>query len=293
MSILVNDKTHLIVQGITGKYGTYYSRANKEYGTWIIAGVSPGKGGIFINDIPVFDTVQEAKNKFKIDASIIWVPGPYAKEAIFEAIDANISIIVVPVDGIPVKDAMQITHKLKYSDSILIGPNTPGIISPGKFTAGFMPTHAFSPGYVGIASRSGTLTYQTASLLTEAGIGQSTALGIGGDPIVGFGFIQALKHFENDLDTSVIVLICEIGGNQEELAAEYIKENITKPVIAFISGKMARPGTKMGHAGAIISGNFGSFESKLKAFNKYNIPVAELLTEIPTMVAKVLKKGNA
>jgi len=291
MSILVNKETRLIVQGITGKYGAFYSKANKDYGTQVVAGVSPGKGGSTINDIPVFDTVLGAKKDFQIDASIIWVPGPYAKEAAFEAIDAGIGVIICPVDGIPVKDSMLIMRKLKDSDSIFIGPNTPGIITPGVFIAGFMPGHAFTPGNVGIASRSGTLTYQVGSLLTKAGIGQSTALGIGGDPIIGFGFIQALSYFENDPDTSVIVLICEIGGNQEELAAVYIKNNVTKPVITFISGKMAQSGIKMGHAGAIISGDFGSFQSKINTFRSANIPVAELLTNIPTMVTGAIEKG--
>jgi succinyl-CoA synthetase alpha subunit len=290
MSILVNKDTCLIIQGITGKYGEFYCQANGEYGTKIVGGTSPGKGGQEVHGIPVYNSLKEAQRRTRIDASIVWVPGPFAKIAVFEAIDAEIGLIICPVDGIPVKDSMLIMRKLKDSKSILIGPNTPGIITPGQFVAGFMPPHAFSPGPVGIASRSGTLTYQIGSLLTKAGVGQSTSLGIGGDPIVGFNFIQALQEFEADTDTKIIILICEIGGSQEEMAADFIKKNISKPVLCFIGGRMAQNGTRMGHAGAIISGKYGSFESKLKAFKDADVPVAELLTELPDMVINMLNR---
>lgn len=292
MSILVNRETRLIIQGITGRYGNFYSQKFLDYGTHIVAGVTPGKGGVSIHEIPVFDTVAEALQEYQADASIIFAPGPVAKDAILEAVDSGIKLILCIVDGLPVRDVMVVKRRLRESQTILLGPNTPGIITPGEFLAGFMPAHAFKPGNVGIASRSGTLTYQTADLLSKEGVGQSTALGIGGDPIVGFGFIDALSSFESDPATKLILLIGEIGGTQEEQAAAFIKNKVTKPVIAFIGGRLAPPGSKMGHAGAIVNeGRVGNYASKLAAFEAVGVPVAKLLSEIPGLVKKSLVKG--
>ena len=291
MSILVNRDTCLIVQGITGRFGSYYSRKMMEAGTRIVAGVTPGKSGTQVNGLPVYDNLVDALTEHPADASILFVPGAGAKSALCEAIDADLGIIICIVDGIPVRDMMLVKQRLRASHTILIGPNSPGIITPGEFVSGFMPPNAFTPGPVGIISRSGTLTYQTASLLSENGIGQSTALGIGGDPIVGIGFAEALALFEADPATRTIVLIGEIGGTQEERAAEFIPK-MTKPVVAFIGGRTAPPESRMGHAGAIVAEGCGTHASKVAALESAGVPVARLLTDVPRLVREAVRRHS-
>lgn len=292
MSILVNKDTEVIFQGITGTYGRYYSKQMIDCGTKVVAGVTPGKGGNYINNVPVYDTVKEAReNHPKAIASVIFVPPLFTKEALLESLEAEIKIIVCIVEGVPVHDMMEVKAWLKESDSVLIGPNSPGIIVPEEFVAGFMPASAFKKGPVGIVSRSGTLTYQTSSLICAKGIGQSTCLGIGGDPIVGLSFVDVLRLFEQDEETKAVVLIGEIGGNQEENAAEYIKKDFSKPVIAYIAGRTAPPGKRMGHAGAIISGNEGVYASKVEALREAGVQVAEVITDVPKRVLASLAKN--
>ncbi len=284
MSILVDRKTRLIVQGITGRYGTFYSRKMMDAGTQIVAGVTPGKGGMRVNGLPVYDTVAEALQEHTAEASIVFAPPPVAKDALLEALDSDLQVVICIVDGIPVRDMMVVKRRLADARCVLIGPNSPGIITPGEFVTGFMPPNAFMPGPVGIISRSGTLTYQTASLLCGFGIGQSTALGIGGDPIVGLSFAEALALFEADVDTRAVVLIGEIGGSQEERAAEYIGREMSKPVVAFIGGRSAPPESRMGHAGAITSGGRGTYASKLETLQSAGVAVAALLTDVPRLI---------
>ncbi len=289
MAIIVNENTKAVVQGITGTQGRFHTERMLKYGTKILCGVTPGKGGSEILGIPVFDTVSEAI-KMGVNASIIFVPAPFAADAVMEALDAGIKTIVCITEGIPVHDELKIYLKAKKTESILIGPNCPGIISPGKCHLGIMPTHVFSEGNVGIVSRSGTLTYQIAQNLTRLGIGQSTVLGIGGDRIVGLSFSEVLEMFEKDDETDLIVLIGEIGGRDEERAAEYIKENISKPVVAYIAGITAPPGKRMGHAGAIIEGGIGSAESKIRALSKVGVKVGKTPKEVAEIVAKEIKR---
>ncbi|MEE0925417.1 MAG: succinate--CoA ligase subunit alpha, partial [Methanobrevibacter sp.] len=252
--ILLNENTRCLVQGITGKQGRFHTEQMLKYNTNIVAGVTPGKGGQEVCGVPVFDSIEEAKEKTNVNASIIFVPAPFAKDAAFESIE-HLDLVIIITEHIPIQDSMEIMAYAKAKGVTVIGPNTPGIISPKVGKLGIMPTHIFKDGNVGVVSRSGTLTYEIASQLTRAGIGQSTCLGIGGDPVVGTSFIEILDMFENDPDTDAIVMIGEIGGSAEEDAAAYIKENISKPVVAFISGISAPPGKRMGHAGAIIAGN--------------------------------------
>jgi succinyl-CoA synthetase alpha subunit len=273
------------VQGITGREGTFHTRACIEYGTRVVAGSTPGKGGtLWDNKVPVFNTVAQAVEETQPDASIIFVPAPTAADAIIEAADSELSPIICITDGIPTADMVLVRHYLRQKNLRLIGPNCPGAISPGKCKAGLMVDEAFCEGKVGICSRSGTLTYEIAAMLTEAGIGQSTCVGIGGDPIPGTTFAEVLDLFEQDPDTEAVVLIGEIGGTQEQEAAEFIKEKMSKPVIAFIAGITAPPGRRMGHAGAIITGTAGLADEKMKALESAGVAVVKSPTEIPAKV---------
>lgn len=274
MSILVNEKTRLIVQGITGRVGTLETRLMLNSGTQIVAGVTPKKGGKTIEGVPVFDTMQEVLDEMKADTSIIFVPPAHAAEAIFEAAEAGIKLVVCITEGIPVKDMVKVLQYINDKDVRLIGPNCPGITTPGGARVGIMPDFIFSKGNVGVVSRSGTLTYEVVDTLSKAGIGQSTCIGIGGDPLIGTSFIDALGMFEDDPDTSSIVMIGEIGGTAEQEAAQYIKENISKPVVSYIVGISAPQGKTMGHAGAIISGGGGSAREKIRVLEEAGVSVA-------------------
>ncbi len=275
MSILVNKLTKLLVQGITGKEGSYHAQRSAEYGANLVAGVTPGKGGqIFNNTIPVYDTVQQAVEETSANASLIFVPPAFAADAIVESIDAGIDVIACITEGIPVQDTIKVVRYLKDKDVTLIGPNCPGIISPGEnFKMGIMPGHIHLPGRTGVVSRSGTLTYEAVGQLTDLNIGQSTCVGIGGDPVSGVTFVDMLEKFQNDPDTDNVVMIGEIGGTKEQEAAEYIKSNFTKPIAALIVGQSAPPGKRMGHAGAIITGSAGKAEEKMKALSSAGVSV--------------------
>ncbi|RLI40544.1 succinate--CoA ligase subunit alpha [Candidatus Bathyarchaeota archaeon] len=289
MPIIVNKNTKAIVQGITGKQGSFHTKLMLEYGTKIVAGVTPGKGRTRIHNVPVYDTVEEALEKHEANASIIFVPAPFAADAILEALENGIKTIVTITEHIPIKDAISVMSYAKQQGATIIGPNTPGIISPEECKLGIMPAHIFRKGNVGIISRSGTLTYEIAASLTRNGLGQSTCLGLGGDPITGLNFVDALKMFREDPQTEAVVLIGEIGGNLEELAAEYItKENYPKPVAAFIAGRTAPPGKRMGHAGAIIMGKAGTAESKIKALKNAGVDVAEKPSDIAGLLLRKL-----
>jgi len=288
MSIIIDKNSKVVVQGITGNEGRFHTGAMLGYGTRIVAGVTPGKGGQQVQDIPVYDTVAEAVGNHGADTSIMFVPARFAQSAVFEAIDAGIKTLVVITELIPQKDAIEfIAQADKRGDIIIVGPNTPGVISPAhRAKVGIMPGHIFRPGRVGIASRSGTLTYEIAWHISNAGLGQSTCVGIGGDAIVGLDFIQVLEMFKDDEETREVVLIGEVGGNAEELAAQYISEtNYPKPVVVYIAGRLAPPGKRMGHAGAIVMGSAGTAESKIGAFTSAGVPVAEK----PSDVARLLK----
>ena len=286
MSILVDKSTRVIVQGLTGREGTFHAKACAEYGTKIVGGVTPGKGGTTHEGWPIFNSVQDAVDKTGADASVIFVPPPFAADAIMEAADAEIELIVCITEGIPTLDMVRAWEYLQNRRSRLIGPNCPGIISPGKCKIGIMPARIHLEGSVGIVSRSGTLTYEAVYQLTTRGIGQSTAIGIGGDPIIGTNFLDALELFNKDPQTEVVVMIGEIGGNAEETAAEYVKSRMKKPVVGFIAGQTAPPGRRMGHAGAIISGGKGTAVEKIKAMEAAGIRVAKSPAEIgETVVA--------
>ncbi len=283
MSIIVNEDSKVVVQGITGNEGRFHTASMLQYGTKIVAGVTPGKGGQQIEGVPVYDTVSEAVTKHGANTSIIFVPARFTQSAAIEAIDADIKTLVVITEGLPQRDAIELVARAnKKGDVNIIGPNCPGIINPPrKIKIGIMPNHIFRPGSVGIASRSGTLTYEITWHISHAGLGQSTCVGLGGDPIVGLDFIKILEMFKEDEETKGVVLIGEIGGNAEEMAAQYIAEtNYPKPVVAYIAGRSAPPGKRMGHAGAIIMGNTGTASSKIEAFTKAGIPVAEKPSDI-------------
>ncbi|MBI5325649.1 MAG: succinate--CoA ligase subunit alpha [Ignavibacteriae bacterium] len=298
MSILVNKKSKVIVQGITGSEGTFHTAQMIEYGTKIVGGVTPGKGGqdyngkgesIFKKPVPIFNTVKEGVEKTGADVSIIFVPPQAAADAILEAIDAGIKLVVTITEGVPTKDMIKVNSALKASNTRLIGPNCPGIITPGECKIGIMPGFIHNPGKVGVVSRSGTLTYEAVKQISDMGLGQSTCIGIGGDPIIGTQFLDVIKLFNEDPDTEAIMMIGEIGGNAEETAADYIKKNVKKPVIGFIAGRTAPPGRRMGHAGAIISGGKGTASEKIKALQEAGIFVVESPANIGITVANALK----
>ena len=298
MSILINKKSKIVVQGITGSEGTFHATQMLEYGTKVVAGVTPGKGGEKFQDkVPIFNTVKEAVNETGADVSIIFVPAAFAADAIIEAASAGIKVIVCITEGLPVNDMIKAYNYIKElngrgQDVVLIGPNCPGIITPGECKVGIMPGNIFKKGNVGLISRSGTLTYEAVDQLTKLGIGQSTCIGIGGDPIIGTNFIDAIKLFNKDKDTKAIVMIGEIGGNAEEVAAEYIKDKVKKPVVGFIAGKTAPPGRRMGHAGAIISGGKGTADEKIAEMTKCGIIVCNSPAEIGSTMKVALKNAK-
>ncbi|GAB4367870.1 MAG: succinate--CoA ligase subunit alpha [Calditrichia bacterium] len=291
MSIIVDKTSRVVVQGITGKEGSFHTEQMMEYGTQIVAGVTPGKGGQKFQDtVPIFNTVEEAVKNTGANVSILFVPPVFAPDAIYEAADAGIETVVCISEGIPALDMLKVYNFLQTTGTRLIGPNCPGIISPGKCKVGIMPGFIHREGTVGVISRSGTLTYEAVDQVTRLGLGQSTCIGIGGDPVVGTRFIDALKLFKDDDETELVVLIGEIGGTAEEEAAEWIKENFNKPVVAFIAGRTAPPGRRMGHAGAIISGGKGTAAEKIRALQEAGITVSESPAEIGNTVADILKK---
>jgi succinyl-CoA synthetase alpha subunit len=281
----------VIVQGITGTQGSFHSKLMQEYGTKIVAGTSPGKGGTIINNIPVYDTLREAKERHATDTSIIFVPAPFAAEAAYEAIENKIKTIVIITEHVPIKDTIMLLSHAKRSKTTIVGPNTPGVISPGKCLLGIMPSHIFRKGNIGLISRSGTLTYEIAAALTRENIGQSTCVGIGGDPVTGLNFIDILKRFKEDPQTQVVVMIGEIGGNIEELTARYIiEEKYPKPVVAYIAGRTAPTGKRMGHAGAIIMGKTGTAASKIAALEVAGVKIAQKPNDVPKLVSQMLSQ---
>jgi succinyl-CoA synthetase alpha subunit len=289
MSILVDEKTRVVVQGITGREGTFHTQQMLAYGTVVAAGVTPGKGGQDVEGVPVFNTIKEAAEKEGVNVSCIFVPPPFAADAILDASSTGLGVIACITEGIPTLDMVKVASFMKNRDSVLIGPNCPGIISPGKTKVGIMPGPIHKPGSIGVISRSGTLTYEVVDQLTKVGLGQSTCIGIGGDPIVGTTFIDLLKRFKEDPETEGVVLIGEIGGSAEEEAAEFIGSEFDKPVIAFIAGQTAPPGKRMGHAGAIISGGKGKAEDKIKALESAGITVVQNLGKLGVTALDVMK----
>ncbi|MGB8656358.1 MAG: succinate--CoA ligase subunit alpha [Candidatus Zixiibacteriota bacterium] len=290
MSILIDKNTKVVVQGITGRDGAFHTRQMLDYGTKIVAGVTPGKAGEKVEGVPVFDSVREAKDATKANTSVIYVPSKFAVDAIYEAADAGLDLVVCISEGVPAIDMLRVYNYLKGTKTRLLGPNTPGLISPGVTKVGIMPGLIHLKGNVGVVSRSGTLTYEVVYHLTKNGIGQSTCMGIGGDPIVGTGFLDVLDMFEKDPQTKAVVLIGEIGGTDEEEAAAFVKKNMTKPVVAFVAGRTAPPGKRMGHAGAIIAGGSGTAAEKIAAFKKAKIRVAETPAEVATLVKEELER---
>jgi succinyl-CoA synthetase alpha subunit len=288
MSIIVNENTRVIVQGITGNEGRFHAAAMLHYGTKVVAGVTPDKGGQEVEGVPVYDTVAEAATRHGANTSIIFVPAPFTKSAVLEAVEANLKTVVVITEGTPQKDAVEFVAKARQKGVIIVGPNCPGLINPvRRVKVGILPDHIFRPGSIGIASRSGTLTYEIAWHISYVGQGQSTCIGLGGDAIVGLDFVTLLEMFKKDDETKGVVLIGEIGGNAEERAAQYIAETkYPKPVVAYIAGRLAPPGKRMGHAGAIIMGSAGTAKSKIEAFNKAGVPVAEKPSDIVRFLAR-------
>lgn len=290
MSVLIDKNSKVLVQGVTGRDGSFHALKMRSYGTNIVGGTSPGKGGQNVEGIPIFNTVAEAVEKTGADTSIIFVPAPFAKDAMFEAADAGIKLIVCITEGVPVMDAVAAQHYIKLKGARLVGPNCPGLISPDKSMVGILPTNIFKKGGTGVISRSGTLTYEIVDSLTKSGFGESTAIGVGGDPVVGLYFEDMLQLFQDDPETDSIVLVGEIGGDAEERAADFIKKNITKPVVAFISGRQAPKGKQMGHAGAIITTGSGTAAEKIAAFEAVGVPVAKETSEIPTLLKQLMNK---
>jgi succinyl-CoA synthetase alpha subunit len=288
MSILVGKDSRVLVQGITGRDGSFHAKQMKEYGTRVVAGVTPGKGGTAVDGIPVFDSVEEAIARTRANVSVIYVPATLAQDAIYEAVDAEVPLVVCITEGLPVRDMVEVAAYLQGRSTRLIGPNCPGLITPGQCKVGIMPGFIHTPGRIGLVSRSGTLTYEVVWQLTRAKLGQSTCIGIGGDPIVGTRFVDTVALFEGDDATDAIVLIGEIGGTDEEDAAELIEQHVTKPVVAFIAGQTAPPGKRMGHAGAIVSGGAGTAQEKMARFERAGIPVAKVPSEIPGLIAEAL-----
>jgi succinyl-CoA synthetase alpha subunit len=288
MSILIDENTKVIVQGITGRDGSFHAAGMLEYGTKVVGGVTPGKGGQEVHGLPVFDTVKEAVAKTGADTSVIFVPARFASAAMREAADGGVGLVICITEGVPVMEMVENYAYIRKRGVRLIGPNCPGLISPGKSKVGIMPGHIHAPGPIGVISRSGTLTYEVVYNLTSGGLGQSTGIGVGGDPIVGTGYIELLEMFERDPGTEGVVIIGEIGGDDEEQAAEYIGGSMSKPVVAFISGRTAPPGKRMGHAGAIISGGKGTAEAKVNAFEAVSVPVADRPDEIPELMKERL-----
>lgn len=290
MAVLLDENSRVIVQGITGREGSFHTRLMLDYGTKIVAGVTPGKGGQTVHGVLVYDTMEEAVEAHPdANTSIIFVPARFAADAVYEAIDAGMNLVVVITEHIPVHESLKFVNYAKQKGTVIIGPNCPGIISPGKAKVGIMPGATFKPGPVGIVSRSGTLTYEIGYALSKEGIGQSTVIGIGGDPIVGTSFIEAMEYFERDPETKALVLVGEIGGDMEERAAKMIEEGkFTKPVVAFIAGRTAPPGKRMGHAGAIIMMGTGTYQGKVEALEKAGVKVAETPFEIPKLIEEAL-----
>ena len=288
MAILVDEGTKVVVAGITGSEGTFHSLRNRTYGTDVVAGVTPGKGGQDVEGIPVFDTVADAVERTGANTSLIFVPARFAPEAIYEAADAGIGLVVCITEGVPVRDMVQVVAYLRGTRVALVGPNCPGVISPGRSNVGIIPGEICTPGRVGLVSRSGTLTYQIVHELTQNGIGQSTCVGMGGDPVHGIGFIGSLERFEADPETDLVVMIGEIGGDDEERAAAFITDQVTKPVVAYIAGFTAPPGKRMGHAGAIITGSSGTAQAKAEALEAAGVRVGRTPTEVAQLVRTTL-----
>jgi succinyl-CoA synthetase alpha subunit len=291
MSVLVTRETRVVVQGITGHQGTVHSRQMRDFGTNVVAGVTPGKGGTIIDEVPVFDSVREAVDATHANASCLFVPAPYAKDALLEAVDAGIRLVVIVTEHIPFHDMLVMYHYARSHGTRIIGPNCPGIASPGAAKVGIIPNVVFRPGRVGVISRSGTLTYEIVNGIKEHGLGQSTCIGLGGDPVVGTSFVDALPLFQEDPDTDLVVLVGEIGGTAEEDAADFVRRKFTKPVVAYIAGRSAPPGKRMGHAGAIISRGKGTAETKLAALQGAGAQVARFPYEIPDLVAEIVARG--
>src|SRR5436853_4739931 len=283
MSILINENTKLIVQGITGRDGSFHAARMKEYGTKVVGGVTPGKGGQDVDGIPVFNSVVEAKAKTQANTAVIYVPAKFAKDAMLEDIKAGIDLVICITEGIPVLDMVEVMAAIKGTKTRLLGPNCPGLISPGQSKVGIMPGHIHKPGPIGVISRSGTLTYEVVYNLTRQGIGQSSCVGLGGDPIIGMRFVEVLELFEKNPDTKGIVMVGEIGGGDEQLAAQYIKKNVKKPVVGFIAGRTAPAGKRMGHAGAIISSGDSTAEAKIKVLRDAGVTVVDFPDEIPAI----------
>ncbi|MFZ0892720.1 MAG: succinate--CoA ligase subunit alpha [Thermoplasmata archaeon] len=292
MSVLVDESTRVVVQGITGHQGTVHTRQMRAFGTKVVAGVTPGKGGSTVEDVPVFDTVREAVDRTEANAACIFVPAPYTKDALIESVDAGLRLAVIVTEHIPFHDMLVMYHYARAEGARIIGPNCPGIAAPGKAKVGIIPNVVFQPGRIGVISRSGTLTYEIVNGIKEHGLGQSTCIGLGGDPVVGTSFVDALPFFEKDPETDLLVLVGEIGGTAEEDAAEYIRDHFTKPVVAYVAGRSAPPGKRMGHAGAIIARGKGTAESKLKALQAAGAVVARFPYEIPDLVAQRWKVSN-
>ncbi len=286
MAILVDTSTKLVVQGLTGREGSFHGLRNREYGTDLVAGVTPGKGGQDVDGVPVFDTVSRAVDETGANTSMVFVPPPLAADAVYEAADAGVELIICITEGIPAHDMLHLYNDLLRTPSRLIGPNCPGVLSPGKANVGIIPAHFFSEGGVGLVSRSGTLTYQIGNELAQLGVGNSTIVGIGGDPIVGSSFIDIITRFEQDEQTELIVMVGEIGGDEEERTAEFIADHVSKPVVAYIAGFTAPAGKRMGHAGAIISGSSGTAQAKAEALEAKGVPVGRNPTEAARMAAE-------